>query len=425
MMVLYQNVWPISYRKVAYTYGGFGVQNSDGEYNDARQAQFGCTLCDFGAQLGRQDWFERGVAATRASLTLINDPLHAELGIYPNPNYPLGLEPENDGHAGIDEQDGRSGTDWGESSGLTSMAWLLDKYGSGYVNLDPKNHWEVGIDGIAMSQLGDTASFMPGVLRDETVVIVSSKGSRRAEKAVPHPRVVTHGFGIRNGKFGLSVVLAGDHASEFKGEFIRDDGKRLPTHDYALPEQSGAVLRWGYETAMPSDWSGHSVRLVGKAGGWHVDEGPYLALLNPSLTFPGSLPKGWTVDGDFVDFPTWSTRSNFGITRGEGFIGTCEDGAGGFDDRYTGTITSPAFVVTKPKIKLMVGGGSGEKVYVELVERATGKRIYVEHGNNSERMDERTWDVSNYMARELQIRIVDKETGGWGHINVARIRTTE
>ncbi|MEI8280919.1 MAG: hypothetical protein WCG75_00800, partial [Armatimonadota bacterium] len=125
IMNLYQNVWPISFRNTAYTYGGFGVQNSDGEYDDARQAQFGETLCSFGAELNRQDYFERGVAATRATLTLINHPLHDEFGIYPNPNYPLGLEPENCGHGGDDTQAGRSGFDWGEGSGLTSMALLL------------------------------------------------------------------------------------------------------------------------------------------------------------------------------------------------------------------------------------------------------------------------------------------------------------
>jgi hypothetical protein len=144
-MCLYQNVWPISYRVMADTYGGFGVQNSDGEYNDARQSQFGETLCDFGVQLGRQDLFERGVAAVRASLTLINHPLHQKLGIYPNPNYPLGLEPENDGHGGSDQQNGRTGFDWGEGSGLAGIAGIMDKYGATWS--DPHG-WSVLVDGV-------------------------------------------------------------------------------------------------------------------------------------------------------------------------------------------------------------------------------------------------------------------------------------
>jgi hypothetical protein len=305
-MALYQNAWDISYRKTAYDFGGFGVQNSDGEYNDARQAQFGCTMADFGAQLGRQDLFERGVAATRASLTLINHPLHVEYDIYPNPNYPLGLQPENNGHGGTDQQNGRTGFDWGEGSGLASMAWLLDKYGEIYAG---KGGWSVLVDG----------------------------GSKAIDL---------------------------------------------------------------------------------------VKLNPVKKLTDPTFDFQDWQMKGWTVRGDFPDVPTYSSRMPFGLRQDEGFIGTCEDGNGDYDDKYQGIITSPRFTVTKGKIKLLVGGGSLKGTYVELID-SEGKQIYVERGANRERLDERTWDVSKFKGQELQIRIVDEETGGWGHINVARIRCTD
>jgi hypothetical protein len=308
MMVLYQNVWPITYRGVAYTFGGFGVQNSDGEYLDARQAQFGATLCDFGAFLGRRDYFERGVAATRASMTLINHPLHEKMGLYPNPNYPYGLQPENCGHGGLDRQDGRTGFDWGEGSGLTSMAWLLHKYGERY----------------------------------------------------EHPS-------------GWSVLIDGG----WKGK------------------------EW---------WEAHQEKQI---------------LQDPSFDFAEWRMKGWTVVGDFAEVPTWSTRVDFGASRGQGFIGTAEDGRGGYDDVYTGTITSPPFRVSKPIIRLLVGGGSGEGVYVELVDADSGQRLFIERGRNRERMDERAWDVSQLGGRRLQIRVVDRERGGWGHINVARVRAED
>lgn len=420
MMTLYQNAWDISYRKVAYDFGGFGVQNSDGEYNDARQAQFGCTLADFGAELGRQDLFERGVAATRAALALINSPLHAKYGVYPNPNYPLGLEPENDGHGGTDQQDGRTGFDWGEGSGLASMAWLLDKYGSGYVNDDPANHWEAGIDGINLSPLGDASSLMPEVLRGLEVEIVDSKGRRRNEIAPPHPRAETFGFDATKGRIRFSFALAGDGADSFVGDLVRDDGRRLRLKSYPLAEQSGLIQRGGVFAETPPDWSGHRVWIEGKAGPWTVKEGPYTAWVDPNWDFQNL--DGWTVQGDFAEAPTWSTRTNFGLRAGEGFIGTCEDGAGGFDDRFTGTITSPSFVVSKPTLRLLVGGGSLSGVSVELLD-SSGKPIYVERGRDRERMDERIWDLSRYLGKMLQIRITDKETGGWGHINVARIHS--
>lgn len=305
IMTLYQNVWPMSYRRVAYNYGGFGVQNSDGEYDDARQSQFAETLCDFGVETGRRDLFERGVAAARASLALINHPLHERLGIYPDPNYPLGLEPENDGHGGSDEQDGRSGFDWAEGSGLAGIAALLDKYGSTYHD---KNGWAVPIDGVA-----------PGT--------------------VPAPR----------------------------------------------------------------------------------DPAPTV-LLDPTFDFSDWRMPGWTFEGDFLHWPTDSARMDFG-NQGRPFIGTCEDGNGAYDDAYTGTITSPPFRTTKAQMKLLVGGGPGAGEYVELIDE-TGKQLYVEHGRKVEHMDERTWDMTSLRGKTLRIRIVDRETGDWGHINVGWIRLT-
>lgn len=318
MMCLYQNVWPMSYRLTAYTYGGFGVQNSDGEYDDARQAQFGETLCDFGAELGRRDYFERGVAATRATLTLINHPLHEEFGIYPNPNYPLGIEPENCGHGGDDTQAGRSGFDWGEGSGLTSMACLLEKYGATYTC--------------------------------KLKSLLSNPVSR---------------------------------AEQDKG------------------------LNW----SVLVDGGSKGIDMVRKQG----------PLVDPKFDFSDWAMQGWHIVGDFAEIPTNSNRMNFNA-GGKNFVGTCENGRSGFRDEYRGFLESPRFQVSKGKMKLLVGGGNGKGVFVELIDAKTKQQLKVERGRNSETMDERVWDVSQYKGRTLQLRIVDDETGGWGHINVGNIR---
>jgi len=294
-MNMYQNVWPISYRPVAYTYGGFGVQNSDGEYDDARQAQFGSTLCDFGAKLGRQDLFERGVAAIRASLTLVNVP-NDPYQVYPNPNYPVGLEPENCGHGGANEQDGRSGFDWAEGSGLASAAEVMDKYGSTYQG----KNWTVKID------------------------------------ATPAPYV------------------------------------------------------------------------------------PPTPLTDPAFEFTQPKLAGWQVDGNFLNWPTRSNRYDFNA-NGKPFIGTCEDGRGWFDDTYTGTLVSPTFVTTKSSIHLLVGGGSGDTVGVELIDEK-GQRLAVARGNDDERMHEVTWSTAALKGKKLRIRIFDNAKGPWGHINVGNIQ---
>ncbi|MFY9233209.1 MAG: hypothetical protein WAO58_01995, partial [Fimbriimonadaceae bacterium] len=435
IMALYQNVWSLPYRKTAYTFGGFGVQNSDGEYLDARQAQFGATLADFGAMLGRQDYFERGVAATRASMTLINHPLHEQLGLYPKPNYPYGLQPENCGHGGVDHQNGRTGFDWGEGSGLASMAWLLHKYGGAYI--DDKNKWAVGIDNVTFDATNDRLfdhKRREVTIEDRRSVDIKRGASApRPKETIPYPFAFQSGLAGRQDTpfgtpdlddLGLYVSFWGLRTNDFQGEFVESNGPKSRAISLAWAEQSGYNIGSSVTTKFPEAWSGKEIRLRGKWLGTSVEFGPFVLFLNPVFDFNDWRMPGWTVAGDFVDIPTYPTRLDFGISQTEPFIGTCEDGRGGFDDSYLGTISSPKFLVTKPAVKLMVGGGAGEGVYVELLDEV-GKQIAIARGKNRERMEEVAWDVSKHKGKLLQIRVVDKETGGWGHINVARIRCTD
>ena len=145
-----------------------------------------------------------------------------------------------------------------------------------------------------------------------------------------------------------------------------------------------------------------------------------IPLLNPSFDFNDWHMNGWTFEGNFLHWPTAATRMQF-RNGGTPFIGTAEDGAGGYDDGFEGTITSPPFNVNTSRLELLVGGGAGPGEYVELIDE-NGNQLYVEHGRNRERMDKRTWDVSGLSGKVLRIRIVDKERDGWGHINVGQIR---
>lgn len=434
MMALYQNVWPISYRKIAYTYGGFGVQNSDGEYHDARQAQFGVTLCQFGAELGRKDLFERGVAAVRASLALINHPMHAQNDIYPNPNYPLGLMPENCGHGGVDHQNGRTGFDWGEGSGLTSMAFLLDRFGGVYV--DDKAGWAVGIDGVAAgdAKASTVITPLPGYsfpwTGQQKVTVKTRSGATR--EVIAEPIKSIRRLEIRplpSGKFQLVAIPSwtsrGEHPLPARfviGDKAPTSGDRFEVGSSTGKSVAGGVGPEGYVAEVSgSELSGKVVWTELDVAGKTVIGKSTSIWVDPAFTFAGLDLQGWTVDGTFAEVPTASRRFDFNA-GGQAFIGTCEDGQGGFDDSFTGTITSPRFFVSKDTIKLRVGGGSGEGVYVELIRADTGERLFIERGRNREFMDDRVWKVSDLKGVPLQIRAVDRETGGWGHINVGLIR---
>jgi hypothetical protein len=132
---------------------------------------------------------------------------------------------------------------------------------------------------------------------------------------------------------------------------------------------------------------------------------------------------GWTIDGSFLHWPTRSRRLNFNA-GGKPFVGTCEDGRGDFDDSYTGVMTSAPFMTAKSKLRLLVGGGSGPGVYVELID-ASGRQIAVARGKNDERMEEVVWTLPLDGLGNYRVRIVDNEKGGWGHINVGNIRLAD
>lgn len=416
MMMLYQNVWPISYRQVAYTYGGFGVQNSDGEYNDARQAQFGCTLMDFGSELGRKDLFERGIAATRAALTLINHPLHIGNDIYPDPNYPYGLEPENNGHGGTDQQNGRTGFDWGEGSGLASMAYALAKYGGVYV--DDKHGWAVGIDGVTTNDNGSKVTatmstfFVPWT-GDQSVAVKFASGKPSQTVVAEAPLQIRRIDPVwEDGKLTLVAVPSWTGpAKEFKGTFLVDGGRSI---DAKLGSR-------GFEaTVDPKAIRGGLIGFKGTFGGQPIASPEFAVRVDPTFEFDGwTLPAGWRSTGDFPELPTHSDRFDFN-NGGKPFIGTCEDGKGGYDDRYTGSITSPLFMSTGNKMTLMVGGGSGKDTYVELIS-AHGEPLLIARGKDRERMEAVEWDLTPYVGQMLRVRIVDQATGGWGHINVGKI----
>jgi hypothetical protein len=73
---------------------------------------------------------------------------------------------------------------------------------------------------------------------------------------------------------------------------------------------------------------------------------------------------------------------------------------------------------------LLVGGGSGDRVAVALLD-AAGNRIATARGENREAMREVVWDLADRKGDLLRIEVVDRELGGWGHINVDDIRCSD
>ncbi len=98
-------------------------------------------------------------------------------------------------------------------------------------------------------------------------------------------------------------------------------------------------------------------------------------------------------------------------------------------DVTTGSLTSPPFTIQRPFINFLIGGGKypGETcmdllVDGQVVRTATGPN---DKPGGSERLNWQAWDVRELLGRKAVLRIVDRRTGGWGHINVDQIFQSE
>jgi len=104
-LLLYQQCWtnPLldNLSGPATLLGGFTTQNSDAEWSDARQSQFGNILLDYYRATGTVEYLERGVAALRAQF----------------PVSPC----ENWAHSGYGEKTGISSFHWGTGSGMAGI----------------------------------------------------------------------------------------------------------------------------------------------------------------------------------------------------------------------------------------------------------------------------------------------------------------
>lgn len=145
---LYQQVWSPPFITF-YGFGGFGAMNTDGEWNDARQAVFADGLARHYLESGRQEYLERAVAATRASFTCTFIPENARVAPKIFDRTPTGHADENYAHMGIDVPAGATGFDWGTGSGLTSAALLLERFGDLWI--DVMEGWALGIDALTVN----------------------------------------------------------------------------------------------------------------------------------------------------------------------------------------------------------------------------------------------------------------------------------
>ena len=130
-LCLYQQVWSPKWLSRE-LFGGFGVQNTDGEWSDSRQGYFTVTLMHYYELTKQREYFERGVAALRAMFSLFESDDSPRTA-------------ENYAHGSSDQLAGITGIHWGTGSSVVSIHIIRQRYGDAFINV--QQGWGVGIDG--------------------------------------------------------------------------------------------------------------------------------------------------------------------------------------------------------------------------------------------------------------------------------------
>ncbi|MGD0088926.1 MAG: glycoside hydrolase family 32 protein [Planctomycetota bacterium] len=135
--------------------------------------------------------------------------------------------------------------------------------------------------------------------------------------------------------------------------------------------------------------------------------------------FEGEDYGQWTTTGEaFGKGPAHGTLPNQQEVTGflgKGLVNSYLDG-----DRSQGTLTSPEFKIERKFIVFLIGGGNHpDETCINLL--VGDKVVRTATGPDDEHLDWYTWDVSEFAGKPARIQIVDKCSGGWGHINVDHI----
>ena len=131
--------------------------------------------------------------------------------------------------------------------------------------------------------------------------------------------------------------------------------------------------------------------------------------------------QGWRIiEGGFgmflCDRPFYHNTPTVRYNKqGKFFLSTLDQPDGSPNDAPTGVAESPVFVLAGREMSFVVGGGSHRDTYVALCT-LDGEEVLTAHGINDEVMQRVKWDAPNLVGQRVYLRIVDGNTGGWGHV---------
>ena len=139
--------------------------------------------------------------------------------------------------------------------------------------------------------------------------------------------------------------------------------------------------------------------------------------------FEGKDYGDWKVTGEaFGQRPAHGTLANQQRVSGflgEGLVNTYLGG-----DGPHGTLTSPAFEISRRYVNFLIGGGShADQTCINLL--VDGKVVRTAAGKGNEKLEWSFWNVEELQGKSATIQIVDRNSEGWGHINIDQIELAD
>ncbi len=182
-----QQVWQPPYVQIP-ALGGFGVMNFDGEWNDARQSLYAELFLDYYRATGKRAYFERGIAALKASFVMMYCPENAQVKALWEKAWPFfgpedyGFMMENYAHGGsMRPEDNPMGEftiyDWGNGAAAEARNRVRDHYGDVYI--DTTRGTGFGIDSVAVEGSAGSYRLKDLAKTPRKVLVVESGGARR------------------------------------------------------------------------------------------------------------------------------------------------------------------------------------------------------------------------------------------------------
>jgi sucrose-6-phosphate hydrolase SacC (GH32 family) len=139
--------------------------------------------------------------------------------------------------------------------------------------------------------------------------------------------------------------------------------------------------------------------------------------------FEGDTWGEWEVTGRaFGTGPARGALTNQMPVTGFAGRGLVNSFVGG--DRSTGTLTSAEFTISKPYLNFLIGGGNHPgQVCINLLINDQVARSAT--GTEFERLRWHTWNLFALQKKKARLQIVDRHTGGWGHLNIDQVTMSD